>query len=75
MAVVTTGSVCNHAGMPRSNEDLRERLAGIAEELADRAMLALREAIESGATGRPDEERRLTRARTAVEKAMHLLED
>ena len=62
-------------GMTRSHDDLRERLADIADDLADRALTALREAVEAGATGRPDEERRLTRARAAVEKAMHLLDD
>ena len=38
------------------------------------AMTALREAIEEGAEKRPDTEKRITRARSAVEKAIHLLE-
>lgn len=55
--------------------DVVARLEAIAEELADRAIEVLREAVESGASARPDEERRLTRARRAVEKAAALLDD
>jgi hypothetical protein len=55
-------------------QDIRDRLATIAEELADRALDVLREAVEHGATGRPDEERRLTRARAAVERAIGILD-
>jgi hypothetical protein len=54
-------------------DDIRSRLESIAEELADLAMLALREAVEQGAT-KSEEERRLIRARTAVQKAAHLLD-
>ena len=62
-------------------EELAERLAGIAEELADLAIDRLREA--AGGLGRgeePDpaalaEERRLTRARRTVEKAAAILRD
>ena len=56
-------------------DDVRERLEGIAEELADLALDRLRQAADD-----PDErdrlvaeERRLTRARRAVEKAAALL--
>jgi hypothetical protein len=55
-------------------DDIRARLESIAEELTDLAIAALREAVEAGAEKRPDLERRLSRARTAVEKAAHLLE-
>jgi len=54
-------------------DDLRAQLEAIAEELADLAITALREAVEGGADARPELERRLTRARAAVEKAAHLL--
>jgi len=54
--------------------DVRARLATIAEELGDLAMTVLRDAVEAGADKRPELERRLTRARNAVEKAVHLLE-
>ena len=60
-------------------DDVADRLAAIAEELGDLAFDRLREAT-SGArrTGTPDpavvaEEKRLTRARRAVEKAVVVL--
>jgi hypothetical protein len=56
-------------------DDIRKRLEGIAEELADLAMERLRESIDAGGTELPVDERRLTRARRAVEKAAHLLEE
>ena len=52
---------------------LRERLDGLAEELADAALDALRAALHEGQTGRPHVERKLTQARRAVEKASGLL--
>lgn len=51
-----------------SAEDVRDRLDSIAEDLADLALDALRERDS-------ERERRLTRARRAVEKASHLLSD
>ena len=56
-------------------EDLRARLEAIAEELADLAIVRLRESIDAGGTELPVDERRLTRARRAVEKAIHLLQE
>lgn len=53
-------------------DHLRERLEGIVEELADLAIDRLRAAVE-GNEGAAAEERRLTRARRAVEKAAGLL--
>ena len=53
-------------------DHLRERLQGIAEELADLAIDRLRAAVD-GDEGAAAEERRLTRARRAVEKAAGLL--
>ena len=54
-------------------EDIRSRLEGIAEELADLAIIRLRESIDAGGHELPVDEKRLTRARRAVEKAIHLL--
>ena len=54
-------------------EELAARLDGISEELADLAVDVLREAVDAGATTRPDVERRLTQARRAVDKAAALL--
>jgi hypothetical protein len=56
-------------------QDIRERLEGIAEELADLAMQRLRESIDAGGTELPVDERRLTRARRAVEKAATILSE
>lgn len=50
------------------------RLEGISEELADVAMSRLRDAIEMGESDNPIDEKVITRARRAVEKAIHLLE-
>ncbi|MDE3085176.1 MAG: hypothetical protein KGJ77_00290 [Acidobacteriota bacterium] len=63
------------------SEEIAERLSAIAEDLADLALDRLRQASEElGASGRPDpallaEERRLTRARRAVEKAVTVLQE
>jgi hypothetical protein len=59
--------------------DIAERLAGLSEELADLALLLLREAAdEVRGGGAPDaalvaEEKRITRARRSVDKAVVLL--
>ena len=59
--------------------DIAERLSGISEELADLALDRLRdatEAVRSGGTPDPDltaEEKRITRARRSVDKAVSLL--
>jgi hypothetical protein len=55
------------------NPELRERLAAIEEELADAAMERLRAAVD-GNQDAALEERRITRARRAVAKAMQLLD-
>jgi predicted ABC-type ATPase len=55
-------------------DDIRGRLLVIAEELADLAIVRLRESIDAGGHELPVDEKRLTRARRAVEKAVHLLE-
>ena len=59
--------------MVDKRHDISERLAAIAEEIADLAMESLRDSIEAGATRLSDEEKRLTRARRSVEKASYLL--
>ena len=55
-------------------DEIRSRLESISEELADLAILRLRESIDAGSTEYPVDEKRLTRARRAVEKAIHLLD-
>ena len=53
-------------------DDLAEQLDAIAAELDDRAFELLREAAAER-SGRPADDKRLTQARRAVEKAAHLL--
>jgi predicted ABC-type ATPase len=54
-------------------QDIRRRLEAIAEELADLAIERLKESIDAGGTELPVDERRLSRARRAVEKAAAIL--
>ncbi len=54
-------------------DDIRARLEAISEELTDLAMARLRESIDAGGTELPVDERRLTRARRAVDKAAGIL--
>jgi hypothetical protein len=54
-------------------DDIRRRLETISEELADLAIERLRESIDAGGKELPVDEKRLTRARRAVEKAVGLL--
>ncbi|MGI9032369.1 MAG: hypothetical protein ACR2HY_01525 [Acidimicrobiales bacterium] len=54
-------------------DDIRGRLLAISEELADLAIARLRDSIDAGGSELPVDERRLTRARRAVEKAAAIL--
>jgi hypothetical protein len=54
-------------------DDVRLRLEAIAEELADLAMARLRDSIDAGGQELPVDEKRLTRARRAVERAAAIL--
>jgi hypothetical protein len=56
-------------------DDIRGRLEAIAEELADLAIIRLRESIDAGGDELPVDERRLTRARRAVQKAADILRE
>jgi predicted ABC-type ATPase len=56
-------------------DEIRQRLEGIAEELADLAIVRLRESIDAGGHELPVDEKRLTRARRAVEKAIAVLKE
>jgi hypothetical protein len=56
-------------------DDIRKRLESISDELADLAMERLRESIDTGGVELPVDERRLIRARRAVEKAVALLQE
>ena len=54
--------------------NLAARLRDIAAELDDAALDVLNRAVADGATARPTEDKSLTQARRAVEKAASLLE-
>ena len=56
-------------------DEIRGRLEAISEELADLAMVRLRESIDAGGDELPVDERRLARARRAVEKAISILRE
>lgn len=53
---------------------LADRLQSVVDDLDEIAFDQLREAA-AAKHGRPDSDRRLTQARRAVEKAIHLLRD
>ncbi|MBV8692551.1 MAG: hypothetical protein JOY57_12885 [Actinobacteria bacterium] len=61
--------------MPGEFDEIRSRLEAIAEELADLAIVRLRESIDAGGTELPVEEQRLTRARRVVEKGIGVLRE
>jgi len=52
-----------------------ERLDAIAEELTDLGMQRLRDSIDAGGHELPVDERRLAKARRAVEKAAYVLRE
>jgi len=56
-------------------DEIRSRLEMIAEEPAALAIVRLRETDDAGGTELPVDERRLTRARRSVEKAIAILQE
>ncbi|MEM9202571.1 MAG: hypothetical protein AAGC53_12960 [Actinomycetota bacterium] len=56
-------------------DEIRGRLEAISEELTDLAIVRLRESIDAGGNEYPVDEKRLNRARRAVEKAIHILQE
>lgn len=65
----------HHLSMAGEFDDIRIRLETIAEELADLAIDRLVASIDAGGTELPVDEKRLTRARRAVEKAAAILRE
>jgi len=55
----------------KDRETIASELQTIAEELNDLSMRLLSDAIEAGHTTRPLEEKSVSQARRAVEKAIH----
>lgn len=72
MAVSETTEAVDMAG---EFEQIVHRLEAVAEELADLALVRLRESIDQGGSELPVDERRLTQARRAVLKAVSLLSE
>ena len=56
-------------------DDIRGRLEAISEELADLSIQRLKESIDAGGHELPVDEKRLARARRAVEKAVGVLQE
>jgi len=56
-------------------DEIRGRLERISEELADLSIERLKESIDAGGHELPVDERRLARARRAVEKAIGILRE
>lgn len=54
-------------------ERLADQLDRVSEDLGDLSMTLLRDALDAGATRRPDVDRTLAQARRAVDKAAGLL--
>lgn len=59
--------------MSNRYDDIADRLSELSEEIADLAIDSIRGALRNGQGGRPVEEKQLTQARRAVEKAIHVL--
>lgn len=56
-----------------SVDEIITNLQSISEDLADKALDALKEAHRDGQSRRPELERQLTQARRAIEKAIGVL--
>lgn len=65
----------DHRPVAGEFDEIRGRLEAIAEELAELSIARLRDSIDAGGSELPVDERRLTRARRAVEKAIGLLRE
>ena len=61
------------ASQVESINDIVARLESISEEIADKALDALKSAHREGAVKRPETERQLSTARRAIEKAIGVL--
>ena len=64
---------CDTAYVSPDVEELCQRLDQISEDLAELAMRRLRDSIDAGGSELPVDEKLITRARRAVERAAGLL--
>ncbi len=69
------GGAHGGSGRPGELDAIRDELASLAERIGDLAYEELRRAVADGEGRRPELERRLTRARGAVERAVGILQD
>lgn len=53
--------------------EVAEHLAALVERIDELALDILREAVAAGEKERPEAERRLVRARNALQRALHIL--
>ncbi len=60
--------------MQTNNDDLCSQLQDVSDVLGDRILSLLRDAIAEGQKSRPPQEKLLSRARTAIDKAIGLIE-
>ncbi len=65
----------HNVNMAREFDEIRTRLLGISEELTDLTISRLQDSIDAGGNELPVDERRLTKARRAVDKAAFLLQE
>ncbi len=59
--------------MSERHQQIADRIESIVADLDEIAFDELRAAAAEGATNRPESDKRLTAARRALEKAIHLL--
>lgn len=57
------------------NDDLIQQLQQVSESLSDRSIALLRDALAQDDTSAAAMEKKMTQARRAVEKAIHLLQN
>ena len=69
------GGAFGGSGRAGELDAIRAELASLAERIGDLAYEELRRAVADGEGRRPELERRLTRARGAVERAVGILQD
>lgn len=60
--------------MHTNNDDICAQLRDVSDVLGDRILAMLRDAISEGEKSRPPQEKLLSRARTALDKAIGLIE-
>jgi len=58
-----------------SVEGIKSQLEQVAEQMDDLITAILHEAVQAGASQRPEAEKKLSRARRSVEKAISLLDN